>query len=710
MMRNAINFFLGLILMSGCNGPKIELKIAQVFSNHMVLQQDQPNAVWGNAAPNTEITLTSSWGEEIIVKSDSFGHWTLLLPTPRFNKDEPSKNYSIHVTDGDSKIDISDVLIGEVWLASGQSNMEWRMNECEGCVINQTEEIKNSNNPSIRMFSVPKDLTNQSLKHTKWLSANQKNTGNFSATAYYFAKKLHDELKVPIGIINSSWGGTRIESWISSKKLNRLDETKSFIPEDYTFLGYQDYIRKRNDSLIGELNTKYGFSNFNVPQPKILMETGLPVKEELFNQFLKKWEDLNLGDDAFKDPEFDDDSWEKWTPGLHTYGGLKSMGRFESVFDESDPLLSDGVIWFRTTIEINDISKDYILQVEKGIDDIDQTYFNGKLIGNTLGWNLERKYIIPKRLLRKGKNLIAFRISDTGGGGGFNSQVRIFNEQDSIVLPFEKFKFKHHGFILNGMSLIVHNYSNDQLVELPEEVRKDIFPKPFSNMQNQFSALYECMLLPIIPYGIKGFIWYQGESNVQNHSDYTNLLSAMIDDWRSSWGSNLPFYFAQIAPFIYNESLNSQALRESQRKVLEKVEKTGMAVLLDIGEELDIHPENKKDVGERLSFHALKNEYGMDIITSGPLYREHLSRENYIEVSFDHSNKGLISKGDLIGFEVAGSDGIFYPAIASIFNNKVRAFSNEVSKPIHIRYGWKNWFVGTLYNTEGLPASSFSSQ
>lgn len=268
MMRNAINFFLGLILMSGCNISKIELKIAQVFSNHMVLQQDQSNAIWGTAAPNTEITLTSSWGEEITVKTDSFGNWTLLLPTPRFNNNEPFKNYSIHVTDGDSKIDISDVLIGEVWLASGQSNMEWRMNECEGCVINQTEEIINSTNPSIRMFSVPKDLTIESLKHTKWLTANQKNTGNFSATAYYFAKKLHEELKVPIGIINSSWGGTRIESWISSKKLNGLDETKNLIPENYTFLGYQDYIRKQNDSLIGELNIKYGFSNFNVPQPK----------------------------------------------------------------------------------------------------------------------------------------------------------------------------------------------------------------------------------------------------------------------------------------------------------------------------------------------------------------------------------------------------------------------------------------------------------
>ena len=701
MLQNVLYFIFGLILMCGCNTAKIEFSVAQVFSNHMVLQQDQPNAIWGTAAPNTEITLTSSWGEKVFGTADASGNWKLYLPTPSFDKNVPLNGYTIDVTDGISKIEISDILIGEVWLASGQSNMEWRMNQCEGCVINQTEEIKNSYNPFIRMFSVPADLTNESLKDTKWLSASQQNTGNFSATAYYFAKKLYNELKVPIGIVNSSWGGTRIESWISAKKLNRLDETKGFIPEDYTFLEYQDKIRKQNESLIEHLKAKYGFSSFNVPS--------IPAKVEVADQFLQIWEQLDLKDTSFKDPEFDDDSWGYWTPNLCDYGGLKSKGRFESVFKETDPLLSDAVIWFRTEIEINDVSKDYILHVEKGIDDADQTYFNGKLIGNTLGWNLERKYTIPKSLLRKGKNTVAFRITDTGGGGGFNSQVRMYNDQDSMVLPFEKFKFKHHGFISNGMSFIIHNYSNDELVELPEEVRKDISQKTSTNMQNQFSAMYECMLSPIMPYGIKGFIWYQGESNVQNFDDYTNLLSGLIDDWRSAWGSKLPFYFAQIAPYIYEDQQNSQGLREAQRKTLDQVEKTGMAVLLDIGEELDIHPENKKDVGERLSLHALKNEYGRDIIASGPLYREHISHESHIEVFFDYAENGLISKGDLRGFEVAGSDGVFYQANATKLKNSVRVFSKEVPKPLHVRYGWKNWFVGTLFNSHGLPASSFSS-
>ena len=702
MLKNVLCFFFCVILVGGCDAPKIELSVAQVFSNHMVLQQDQLNAIWGTANPNTEITLTSSWGEKILTQSDALGNWILNLPTPSFDQNAPLNGYTINVTDGISKIEIVDVLIGEVWLASGQSNMEWRMNQCEGCVINQTEEIKNSSNPLIRMFSVPADLTNESIRHTKWLSAGPKSTSNFSATAYYFAKNLYDELKVPIGIVNSSWGGTRIESWISTDKLNHLDETKGLISEDYTFLEYQDDIRRQNESLIRDLNVKYGFSNFNIPS--------IPAQKEVTDQALQIWEHLDLEDTSFKDPEYNDDSWGYWTPGLYNYGGLKSKGRFESVFKETDPLLSDGVIWFRTEIEVIDLSKDYILHVEKGIDDGDQTYFNGKLIGNTLGWNLERKYTIPKNLLKKGKNIIAFRITDTGGGGGFNSQVRIYNDQDLMVLPFEKFKFKHHGFIINGMSFIIHNYSNGELVELPEEVRKDISQKKTStNMQNQFSAMYECMLSPIMPYGIRGFIWYQGESNVQNFSDYTNLLSGLIDDWRSAWGSKLPFYFAQIAPYVYDDGQKSQGLREAQRKVLDQVDKTGMAVLLDIGEELDIHPENKKDVGERLSLHALKNEYGRDVITSGPLYSRHISHENHIEVFFEYAEDGLISKGDLRGFEVAGSDGVFYQANATISKNRIRVFSKEVSKPLHVRYGWENWFVGTLFNSYGLPASSFSS-
>ena len=228
--------------------------------------------------------------------------------------------------------------------------------------------------------------------------------------------------------------------------------------------------------------------------------------------------------------------------------------------------------------------------------------------------------------------------------------------------------------------------------------------------RNGFSAMYESMLSPVIPFGIKGVIWYQGESNVSNYDEYTNLFSAMIEDWRSAWSSDdLPFYFAQIAPFIYEKSAISQGLRDAQRKTLYKTKNTGMAVLLDIGEEKDIHPENKKDVGERLALHALKNQYNFNLVANGPLYKNHVSKGSEIEVSFDDIANGLVSNGKLRGFEIAAKDSIFYPALAEIVNNKIIVSSNQVMNPIHVRYGWKNWFVGTLFNSEGLPASSFSS-
>lgn len=694
-------FLLIIISIISCNSPKTEFSLAPIFSNKMVLQQAQYNAVWGTSAPFSKITLTSSWGEQVITQTNDLGSWNLRLPTPAYNKSMNTEGLSFTVSDGNSTIEINDILIGEVWLASGQSNMQWFINQCDGCVINQDEEIKNSANDMIRMFSVPRDFTGESIKFRKWLSANPENTGSFSATAYYFAKNLHNKLDMPIGIVNTSWGGTRVEAWMSLQKLNSLDETKNLIPNDYSFLDYQDFLKKQNDSISAFINEKYGYEMFNVPE--------WSEEKEIWKKLSKAWENLDLNDRSFINYEYDDSLWDFWNPSLKNYHGLKCDGRFEAVFNESDRLLSDGVYWFRTSINISDLSKDYVLQVEKGIDDSDQTYFNGKLIGNTYGWNIERKYSIPKNILKKGRNIIAIRVTDPGGGGGFNSPIKLYNENGNINIPFDSFKYKHHGFISNGVNILVHNYNNDELNKLDEEKRKDISKITPYNSPNGFSAMYKCMLTPVMPYGVRGVIWYQGESNVGNFHEYSNLFSGMIDDWRSAWGVNLPFYYAQIAPFIYEKNLSSQSLRDAQRKTLERVKNTGMAVLLDIGEENDIHPENKKDVGERLALHALKNQYNFNLVANGPLYKNHVPQGSRIEVYFDHVANGLVSNGRLTGFEVAGKDGTFYPAIAQIAKNKIVVSSNKVTKPVHVRYGWRNWFVGTLFNSEGLPASSFSS-
>jgi len=689
-----------VILTTSCDSNRNKLSLAPIFTDKMILQQSQSNPIWGTAVPNSEITLTSSWGEKVVTMTKDSGKWILELPTPAYDKDIHKDGLSFVVSDGKTTIKKSDILIGEVWLASGQSNMEWRMNECDGCVVNQNEDIENSTNDLIRMFSVPQDLSGQRITSINWLSANPDNTGRFSAVAYYFAKKLHEHLDIPIGIVNSSWGGTRIEAWISPQKLSVLDQTKNIINDEYTLAGFKNFYDQQNSSIANYFSHQYGYKTYPLP---------ITRRNELWSEFEERWELLDLDDSEFKEINFDDSSWDYWKPTLNNFGGLKSGGRFEAVFDQADLLLSNGIIWYRTYVEISDLSKDYYLSVEKGIDDGDQTYFNGRLVGNTYGWSLERKYFIPKELLKKGKNLIAFRVTDPGGDGGFNSHPKLYNNDHSIELPFENFKFKHHAFIPGGTNILVHGYSKSQLDKLDQKERDEVLSITPVDSQNQFSAMYENMLLPIIPYGLRGYIWYQGESNVSNYNDYRDLLKGMIEDWRSAWTAELPFYYAQIAPFNYEESQISQGVRDAQRKVLEKVTKTGMAVLLDIGEKNDIHPENKKDVGERLSLHALKNEYNLNITANGPLYKSHVRKGSQIEISFDYIANGLVSDGTLSGFEVAGDDGIFYSALAKIENNKIVVSSNKVINPVHVRYGWKNWFVGTLFNSEGLPASSFSS-
>jgi sialate O-acetylesterase len=217
------------------------------------------------------------------------------------------------------------------------------------------------------------------------------------------------------------------------------------------------------------------------------------------------------------------------------------------------------------------------------------------------------------------------------------------------------------------------------------------------------------MLTPVIPYSIKGAIWYQGESNVDNNYEYQELFTGMIEDWRENWGYDFSFYYAQIAPFEYTPSQESHKLREAQRKTLKTTSKTGMAVLMDIGEEGDIHPHNKQDVGKRLALLALNKDYEFDILSSGPLYKSIEIFKNYIEIDFESKGSGLMSNGVLKEFEIAGDDMIFKTAKAEIIDNKIRVSSNKVKYPKHVRYGWKNWTVGTLFNKEGLPASSFSS-
>ena len=699
MKKLGILFIINTLIFISCkSSEQKKLSLPSVFSNHMVLQQKANVSIWGNSIADHPVEIKGSWGSNVITIANSKGEWEAILETPSFGGP-----FELSIRSNEQNIVFSDVMIGEVWLASGQSNMEWNINQSEGGRgIDNKNEYLSANYPEIRMFNIPQDLSGKYLNNVKWLIINPENiekslgggvnTG-ISATAFFFAVKLYTKLNIPIGIINSSWGGTRVEAWTSHKKLNELMPNHLNIGERHQFFNNKPKLVSFNDSIANLNNKMFGIKTVLIP--------------DYDNMGIRDWAELDLNDREFSKKSFDDSSWDFWLPKSISKE-QKNSGSFESKLDENNQIISDGVIWFRAKINIENIESDFTLIIKNGIDDVDQTYFNGHLIGNTIGWDKARNYKISKKILEKGENSIAIRVYDGGGPGGINGIVEVKNSLTSQSIPFNSFKFKHQAFITNK-KLWIHNYSLEDLIKNSSSLQKNIHNEIIFNNSNEYGILFERMISPILPYSIKGAIWYQGEANVSNYNEYQELFSGMIDDWRENWGFNFSFYYAQIAPYRYSKNEFSHQLRDAQRKALESTSKTGMAILSDVGEENDIHPRNKKDVGERLALLALMNDYGFDIVSSGPLYKSHQNFSKYIEVDFKSKGTGLITEGNLNGFEIAGLNGVFHKASAKIINNKVRVSSKKVNNPINVRYGWENWFKGTLFNKEGLPASSFSS-
>lgn len=702
MKIKTISFLILAMFVTSCNNQSQDLKLPSVFSDHMVLQQKANVSFWGESNLNDKITISTSWGESQSTKADNKGKWQLAIATPK-----AGGPYKIEVKKEDESIVFDDVLIGEVWLASGQSNMQMTLSDG---IENQEEEIKNANYNDIRFFSVLEDLTGESIKEQKWVKTNPENALKFSAAAYFYARELHEKLNIPIGIISSSWGGTNIKNWISNKKLKTLGPTKNKVPKNEDYELIQVERTKYNDSIAKLNKAQFNLTTFDLPKPYFLWNEKIVWNTDLWRKFKKGWEDLDFNDIDYKKVEFDDSNWV-YIPKIKEKDSLMIKdGMINYIFKYNNSFLSTGVIWLRTKIKIDDISRDYYLNVEKGINRVDQTFFNEKLIGNTFSIDGKRNYKIPKEILKRGENLIAIRVTNLAGDGGFRSPVILKNDVISNEIDLSKFKFKHHAFLTNGSSILVHNYINDELLDSAQEIEENIHRGYVTNSPYGNSISFEKMLKPVIPFTIKGVIWYQGEQNVPEYKEYKELFSGLIEDWREKWGYNFPFYYAQITPHIYSDSQPSHKLREVQRLALKSTFKTGMASLMDVGLEKNNHSPKKQPVGKRLALLALDNDYNFDIVSSGPMYASHKIHKDYLEVDFDHKGSGLNSTGKLEDFEIAGEDKIFYPALAEIVNNKVRVFSNvNVIYPKQVRYGWKNWVHGTLFNKEGLPASSFNS-
>lgn len=671
-----------IVLNISCNLSKQKLEVSSIFSDHMVLQQLSSVPIWGKGNPGDEVFIQTGWGDSTKVEVASNGKWNAKLNTISYGGP-----YLISIESNSEKVIYQDILLGEVWLASGQSNMEWPM---AAGVENGEEEMINADFNNIRFFNMPYNLNEQNYKSGKWKVCTPESIGTASAIGYFFSKKLYQELEVPIGIISSSWGGTRVEAWTS---INKLSETSVSRDEAIEIIKNggpikkSEMIKTKNNSIIKQNEEYLNLKSYPIPSS------------------ISEWEKLDLNDFEFSKVEYDDSKWDSidWRKKEPNYLNL------EDIFNQND-LSHDGVVWFRRVFSVNDLTNDYNLVAENGIDDYDYTFINGQHIGTTLACCMGRNYLVPKELLKKENNLIAIRMIDVVGDGGFKGKFYLESEEERIDLQYDKWKFKHTSFYLKT-SIQPHKFSysilNDSQHEFNEKIKLGV-----SNTEpNKYGILYETMIKPIIPYKIKGVLWYQGEENVKNSDEYKELFKAMINDWRMNWNDNFPFYFVQIAPYSYDYNLESYQLREAQRKILSEVENIDMVVTMDIGDEFDIHPRKKKQVGNRLALLALKNTYGRsEIKAAGPLFKYHENHKGYLKVFFENAGEKLtLTNNESYNFEVSGIDGNFFSAKVIVKGDYLKVFSDSVPYPTEIRYGWKNWTKGSLFNSAGLPASSFNS-
>lgn len=669
--------YLGLLLICfaySCRPtpPPSQLKLSPIFTDHMVLQQNTKAAIWGTASPNTKIDVIGSWGEMEKTIADKDGNWQTALATPS----PASIPYDVSIQTADTFIVVKDILFGEVWLCSGQSNMEMPLKGWPPSdpIANSATEIANANYRAIRMFTVKKAYGISPTKDYsgRWKICTPENAGSFSATAYFFGRALHQKLNVPIGLIHSSWGGTPAESWTEGKHLASMAD-------------YKDVLTQLNAAK---------------PQQEAL-NNWLKAKTVLKEKQNQNWTDLDFGDAALLT--------KPAPPAMLT--GIQLPKLWEQAEVGLDAF--DGTILFRKTLQLPASMLHQDLTVELGsIDDADETYFNGQKIGSLSVYNAPRTYAIPKALVTEETNVLSVRVLDTGGGGGFGGQPA-----DMKIYANGK---KEQAINIGGSDwhyLPLAEYHNGQLYKyggtveaFQERPKVDIAFNAHTP-----TVLYNSMIAPLVPYTIKGAIWYQGESNAGRAKQYETLFPKMIESWRTVWQQgDFPFYFAQIAPFNYDgkpEAVKSAQLRDAQRKTL-AVPNTGMAVTLDIGNPTNIHPANKQDVGNRLALWALAKDYAQkDIVFSGPIYQNHQIEHGTIRVTFQYAESGLMAANNkLTGFEMAGADGRFFPATAKITGQEVVVSSSAVNAPTMVRYAFKNSSAASLFNKAGLPASSFSTE
>jgi len=631
-----------------------DVRVPAIIGDNMVLQQGKKIRIWGWANPNEKVSVVFA-SQKANAVADVSGHWqTLLGPVKAGGPFELTISASNTLT-------IKNVLVGEVWICSGQSNMEWPLINSQ----NGADAVAQANYPEIRLFTVQKTTSSTPLDDVKgqWIVTTPDKVGQFSAVGYFFGRELYQKLNVPVGLIHTSWGGTPAEAWTSNDALATTSDLQPILAR------YQEGLKN-----VGERQQEYARRLAEWSQKNLYQDEG--NKGEALGYAASQtntadWPTMNL-------------------PQYFETAGLKM----------------DGAIWFRKEIEIPQSWAGRSLELNlAAIDDFDTTYFNGTKVGGIgsetpNSYNVPRHYKIPAELVRAGKNVIAVRVFDSAGEGGFGAGTMSLRPSEGAEEPVS----------LGGP----WSYKVE-LALTPKSPDWGSRPEAAGpTNQNSPSVLYNAMIAPLTPLSIRGAIWYQGESNAGRAYQYRTLFPTMIRNWRNAWGEgDFPFYYVQLANFQPIKDAPGESewaeLREAQTLTLHEPQ-TGMAVIIDIGEAKDIHPRNKVDVGHRLALWALANTYGEKIEYSGPLFQSFSIEGDKLRVKFRHAAGLKTSDGGAPkGFAIAGEDHKFVWADARIEGDEVVLSSKEVTKPIAVRYAWADNPVCNLYNTIGLPASPFRS-
>lgn len=644
-MKKLFFIMIGLIdLMTLSVKAECNVRFATAFTDNMVLQQQSVVKIWGYARPSETISLVNSWNKtKVRTQADSQGKWVAELKTPKGGNTEQL----ITLTNSASEsIFLKNILIGEVWLCSGQSNMEMvlqSMPEWNLIVENSAAEIAKANFPNIRFLTLSRkeSFTVQTeLYSSGWKVCTPENVKWVSAVAYFFGRKIHQNLQLPVGLVISSYGGSPIQSWIPEDQINSKEMYKPEKENKDTEINVsnqteEEYIRAMSDWIVqSEKKTL----------PKSNQEIALTLP-------------LNL---------------EKSKVGNQL-----------------------GEVLFSKKIYLPNKNEGLDLTVNLGqIDDLGSVYFNGELvwqeIRNSKSYS-QIQFTIPAANIKQDENLIEVKVINILWGGGLTG-------------PADKMYYTA-GANTKKISL-TGDWNYEKVFDLLDV---NPIPREGKPLFSTASSLYNGMIYPLLGFTFKGCLWYQGEGNVGDNR-YTQMFTDMIEAWRNNFNQNMPFYFVQIAPYNYDnlpQGDKSVLLREMQAKTAKNVPQTYMAVTIDIGEADNIHPAKKKEVGERLALLALSKTYQQNLSCDYPQALNAEYKNKSVIVNLTNTYKGLVLSGDKHELEISNDDKTYFTTQVELNGNQLIAKSDLLSNPKYIRYCWHNISKGTIFNSEGLPLTSF---